>query len=46
MKYLINNYSVLNVGKYFSENESQNYLVFQPFSRYFTSTKVKTGLWQ
>ena len=27
---LINNYSILNSGKYFGENESQNYLVLQP----------------
>ena len=26
----INNYSILNSGKYFGENESQNYLVLQP----------------
>ena len=25
-------YSILNGGKYFVENGSQNYLVFQPFS--------------
>ena len=29
-KGLINNYSILNRGKYFDENESQNYLVLQP----------------
>ena len=29
-KGLINNYSILNSGKYFGENESQNYLVLQP----------------
>ena len=32
----INNYSILNDGKYFGENVSQTYLVFQPFSKYIT----------
>ena len=40
IKNLINKYSFLNIGKYFSLDGSQNYLVFQPLSSYFTS---KTG---
>ena len=32
----INNCSILNDGKYFSENVSQTYLVFQPFPKYIT----------
>ena len=33
-KGLINNYSILDSGKYFAVYQLQNYLVFQPFSRY------------
>ena len=44
-KGLINNYSILNGGKHFGENGSQNYLVFQPFSRYFASKNGRIGLW-
>ena len=40
-KGLINNYSFLIGEKYFGESGSQNYLVFQSFSRYFTTTKNK-----
>ena len=40
---MIDNYSILNVGKCFGENTSQNYLEFQQFSRYFTSEKGKIG---
>ena len=32
--------------EYYHENESQNYLVFQPFSRYFTFENEKSGSWQ
>ena len=34
-KDLINAYSILNGTKYFAEDESQNYLVFQPVFNYF-----------
>ena len=34
---LLNNYRILNDGKYFSENESQNYLIFQPFSNPYSN---------
>ena len=34
-KDLINGHSILNKEKYFAENGSQNYLVFQPVSKYF-----------
>ena len=44
-KRLIKNYSILNDGKYFFENRSENYLEFQPFSRYFTSKNGKIGSW-
>ena len=32
---MINGHSILNKEKYFAENGSQNYLVFQPVSKYF-----------
>ena len=38
-KDLIGKYSIVNGGKYFSLIESQNYLVFQPISSYFTTGK-------
>ena len=38
-----NYYSILNGGKYFVENGSQNYLVFQPFSWYLISKNGKIG---
>ena len=44
-KRLIKNYSILNDGKYFFESGSENYLEFQPFSRYFTSKNGKIGSW-
>ena len=31
----MNGYSILYGAKYFTEDGSQNYLVFQPFSKYF-----------
>ena len=34
---MINKYSILNGSKYFSENGSQNYLLFQLLSSYFTT---------
>ena len=33
---MINSYGIPNGGKYFGITGSQNYLVFQPFSRYIT----------
>ena len=45
-KGLINNYSILNGRKYFGGNGSQNYLVYQPFYRYFTSKNGKIVSWQ
>ena len=45
-KDLINNYSILNGGKYFGENGSENYLVFQPCFTYLTRTDDKIVLWQ
>ena len=43
---LMNNYSILNGGKYFGKNRSEFNLVFQPFSRYLTSKNGKIGSWQ
>ena len=40
------NYSILNGGKYFGENGSKNYLVFQSFCRYLTSHGDKIVLCQ
>ena len=39
----MNNYSILNGGKYFGKNRSEFSLVFQPFSRYLTSKNGKIG---
>lgn len=43
IKDLINKSSILNGSKYFSLDRSQNYLVFQPLSRYFTKTTGTNG---
>ena len=40
---MINNCSIVNGTRYFSENGLQNYIVFQPFSRYFTYRDGKIG---
>ena len=45
-KGLRNNYSIFNSGKYFGENISENYLLFQQFSKNLTSENGKIGLWQ
>ena len=45
-KGLINTYSILDGGNQYDENRSQNYLVFPPFSRYFTSKNGKIYSWQ
>ena len=34
-KDLINGYSILNDAKYFAEDGSQNYFIFQPLIKYF-----------
>ena len=33
---MIKKYNILNGAKYFGENRSQNYLIIQPISIYFT----------
>ena len=43
---MINNYSICSGGKYFGENWSQNYLVFQLCSRYLPSKNGNIGSWQ
>lgn len=43
IKDLINKCNILNSFKYFSLDRSQNYLVFQPLSRYFTKTTGTNG---
>ena len=42
----INKCSILSNSKYFSLDGSQNYLVFQQLSSYFTSKNVEIGSWQ
>ena len=43
---MINKDSILNGSKYILYDGSQNYLVFQPIARYFTSKKDKIASWQ
>ena len=43
---LRNNHSISNGGKYFNENGSQNYLIFQPLFRHFTSKNGEISSWQ
>ena len=47
---MINGYSVLNSAKYFAQDGSQNYLVFQPLLKYFegsrTTVDAKVMTWR
>lgn len=43
---MINNFSVLNGGIYFGENESKDYSVFQLCSRYFWFKSGNVGSYQ
>ena len=38
-KHLIKGYSILNGAKYFVEDESQNYLIFQLLVKYFEASR-------
>ena len=42
-KDLINGYIVLNGAKYFTENGSQNYLIFQPLLKYFEASRTSVN---
>ena len=41
IKVLINGFDIFNDTKYFAENGSQNYLVFQTLRKYFDTSKMK-----
>ena len=45
---MTNGYNILNVSKYFIEDESQNYLVFQPVFKHFQTFtgSNKTFAWK
>ena len=43
---MIRKYRILNGGKYFVENGSQIFLIFQAFSRYITDPSDEIVLWQ
>ena len=37
---MINGYSILNGAKYFVEDRSQNYFIFQPLLKYFNASRT------
>ena len=43
-KNLINGHKIANRAKYFIEDGSQNYLIFQPLIRYFEASRMTVSI--